>query len=82
MEFGVSKCEVLVLKRRRVVNLNSLVLPNGQMMRDIDERGYKYLGIVEIDKIKETDRKEKFARKCKRRLKLVFKSKLNCRKRY
>ena len=40
---------------------NGIALPNGQMMKAIDESGYKYLGIVELDKIKETDMKDKFA---------------------
>ena len=56
---------------------NGIALPNGQMMKAIDESGYKYLGIVELDKIKETDMKDKFASEYKRRLKLVLKSKLN-----
>ena len=38
-----------------------LVLPNGKIMREIDETGCKYLSIVGMDKIKETDMKEKFA---------------------
>lgn len=37
VEFGVSKCKVLVLNRGRAVNLNGLVLPNNQMMKEIDE---------------------------------------------
>ena len=41
MEFGVSKCKILVLNRERVVKLNGLVLLNSQMMRETDERGYK-----------------------------------------
>ena len=75
MKFGVSKCGGLVLKRGKVAKLNDLVLPNGKMMTETDERGYRYLGIVEMDKIKETDMKEKFAKKYKRRLKLILRSK-------
>ena len=52
---------------------NGLVLPNEQM-REIDERGYKYLGIVEMDKIKETEMKEKFPSEYKRRLKSLLKT--------
>lgn len=37
------------------------VLPNGKIMTEIDETGYKYLSIVRMDKIKETNMKEKFA---------------------
>ena len=62
MEFRVSKYRVLVMKRGKVVRLNGLVILLGQMMREIDERGYKYLGTAEMDKIKERNVKEKFAR--------------------
>lgn len=54
---------------------NGVALPNGQMMKGIDERGYKYLGILEMDKIKEADMKDQFASEYKRSLKLVLKSK-------
>ena len=77
MRFGLNKCGVLVLKRGKVVKQNGISLPNGLIMKDIDEIGYKYLGIVEFDKIKETEMKGKFAAEYKRRLKLVLKSKLN-----
>ena len=62
MEFRVSKYRVLVMKRGKVVRLNGLVILLGQMMREIDERGYKYLGTAEMDKIKERNVKETFAR--------------------
>ena len=77
MQFGLNKCGVLVLKRGKILKQDGITLPNGQMMKEIDESGYKYLGIVEIDKIKETEMKDKFASEYKRRLKLVLKSKLN-----
>lgn len=59
--------------------LNGVALPNGQMIKAIDESGYKYLDIVEMDKIKENDMKDKFASEYKRRLKLVSKPNLNSR---
>lgn len=36
------------------------------MVREIDKRRCKYLGIGEIDKIKQMDITEKFASECKR----------------
>lgn len=57
------------------MKLNGVALPNGQMTKGVDESGYKYLVIVEMDKIKETDMKDKFASKYERRLKLVITSK-------
>ena len=49
MEFGIKKCGVLVLKRGKVDKVKSrgLNLPNGKLMKTIDEERYKYLGILE-----------------------------------
>ena len=47
------------------------------IMRDIEEEGYKYLGILEVDMMREKEMKKRFVREYKRRLKLVLKSKLN-----
>ena len=46
-------------------------------MKEIDGHGYKYLGIVELDKLKERHMKDKLTSEYKRRFKLVLKSKLN-----
>ena len=37
-------------------------------MKDIDETGYTYLGILETDKIKEKEMKEKFSKEYLRQL--------------
>ena len=59
MELGLSKCGVLVLKKGKIVKLNGIALSNGQLMKEIDEHGYKYLGIVELDKLKERHMKDR-----------------------
>ena len=46
-------------------------------MRESEEEGYKYLGILEVDMMREKEMKKRFVREYKRRLKLVLKSKLN-----
>ena len=48
-------------------------------MKDIDETGYTYLGILETDKIKEKEIKEKFSKEYLQRLRLILRSKLNGR---
>ena len=48
-------------------------------MKDIDETGYTYLGILETDKIKEKEMKEKFSKEYLRRLRLMLSSKLSGR---
>ena len=44
MEFGIKKCGVLVLKHDKIVKMEGIVLPDWQVMREIDDSGYKYLG--------------------------------------
>ena len=54
-----------------------LSLPDGQVLKDIDDTGYKYLGILEHDKVKEKKMEDVFTAEFKRRIKLVLKSKLS-----
>ena len=64
MDFGIKKWGVLVLKWGKVDKVSSrgLNLTNGKLMKTIDEEGYKYLGILEYDKVKEKKMKTEFAR--------------------
>ena len=48
-------------------------------MKQARQEGYTYLGITELDKIKETEMKEKITKEYKRRQRLILKSKLNGR---
>ena len=77
MQFGIKKCGVLIMERGKVIRTDGIRLPDGQHMKDIDEIGYTYLGILETDKIKEKEMKEKFSREYMRRLRLILRSKLN-----
>ena len=77
MEFGLKKCAVIVLKRGKMVIFDGIQLPNEEVMKGIDEKGYTYLGIIEMDEIKEHEMKKKVITEYKRRLRLVLRSKLN-----
>ena len=79
MEFGIRKCGVLVLKRGKIVRCEGIELPNDEMIKEVGQEGYTYLGIVELDKVKENEMKEKTMKEYKRRLRLILKSKLNGR---
>ena len=52
-------------------------LSNGKLTKTIDEQGYKYLEILEYDKVKEKEMKTEFFREYKRRIRLILISKLN-----
>lgn len=75
MEFGLKKCGVLVMRNWMTLKMNGVTLSDGQVMKEADKTGYKYLGVIEMDKIKEQEMMDIFASECKRRLKLMFKSK-------
>jgi hypothetical protein len=77
MEFGIKKCGVLILKRGKIVRCDGIELPNDELIKEVEQDGYTYLGIVELDKVKEKEMKEKTIREYKRRLRLILKSKLN-----
>ncbi|XP_047488218.1 uncharacterized protein LOC125038695 [Penaeus chinensis] len=79
MEFGIKKCGVLVLKRGKIVRCEGIELPNDEIIKEVGQEGYTYLGIVELDKVKENEMKEKTMKEYKRRLRLILKSKLNGR---
>ena len=45
MEFGVSKCAILTMKRGRKVKSSGVLLPSGDKLGDSARIGYRYLGI-------------------------------------
>lgn len=77
MKFGVAKCGMLVLKCGKVVESEGIVLPGEDMVKMIDEEGYRYLGILEKDEILSQKMKEKIMGEYYRRLRLILKSRLN-----
>ena len=77
MEFGLSKCGVLIMKRGKVVESDGLCMPDGTVMRNIEEGGYKYLRILEADGIKHDEMKEQLKKEYIRSVRNVLKSKLN-----
>ena len=79
MEFDIKKCEVIIINKGRVKSADGIELPSGEKMKEIEEDGYKYLGILEYDRVKEQKMKDKFRNKYFRRAKLILKSKLNGR---
>ena len=77
MEFGVKKCAVVILKKGKLVKFDGIHLPNQEIMKEVDDNGYTYLGILGFDEINEHEMKNKVAADYERRLRLILKSKLN-----
>ena len=78
MKFEIKKCGVLVLKKGKVVSLDGAEIPtDGQIMKDVEEKGYEYLGVLEADSFKEKDMKDTFSKEYRGRLKLMLKLKVS-----
>ena len=75
--FGLNKCGVVILMKGKLVKFNGINLPNQVIMKEVDENGYTYLGILVLDEIKDHEMKNKIIVEHKRRLRLIWKSKLN-----
>ena len=53
MQFGVEKCGIIVMNRGKMVTSEVIRLANNESVKEVDDEGYKYLGILELEKIKE-----------------------------
>ena len=60
MESGIKKCDILVLKRGKVESSGGVEMPDGERIKEVKKNGYKYLGILECNKMKESKMKENF----------------------
>ena len=77
MECGIKKWGMVVMKRGQLRSAKKIVLPDGEMIRKVNKNGYKYLGILELDRIKVSEMKKKFGDEYLRRFRLMMKSRLN-----
>ena len=46
MQFGIKKCGVLIIERGKVIRAERIRLPDEQHIKDINETGFTYLGIL------------------------------------
>ena len=77
MAFGIEKCSFASIQRGKVTRTEGIQLLDGNNIKDIDEAGYEYLGIIEGEEIKHQEMKEKTRKEYIKRLKAILKSKLN-----
>ena len=78
MEFGISKCGILLTKRGKLAKIDGITIPTGEKIEEIDKDiGYKYLRILEVDDIKSSEIKSNIKKEYLRRLKLILKLSLN-----
>ena len=60
IEFGIEKCGVVVLKWGELCKSEGIHVINEQTIKEVDDEGYKYLGILELEKFKEREMKDRF----------------------
>ena len=77
MEFGLSKCAILELRRGNLVRTEEIDLGEEGTIKEADPTGYKYLGILQLDQILEKQMKNKVKNEYFRRVKKICRSKLN-----
>ena len=77
MSFGLDKCAVLEMRRGRQVGSSGIELPGDQHIGEIEEEGYKYLSILQLDQTLNTKMKGKIAFEYIRRVKKLCRSKRN-----
>ena len=77
MEFGLIKCGVVILKKGKLFQFHGIHLPKQEITKEVDENGYTYLGLLELDEIKEHQMEIRVTAEYNRRLRLILKSKLN-----
>ena len=53
------KCGIFTMKRGKVVRCVGIKLPTREVMKEVKKRRYSYLGIFELDKIKDNKKKKK-----------------------
>ena len=52
MKFGLQKCATIIMKRGKREEDDGVTLPDGEMMKDLGQDDYKYLGVLEANEIK------------------------------
>ena len=54
--------ELLVIKLGKIVNMEGILLQDGQEVKRIDDSGYKYIQILATDQLKEKETKDLFSK--------------------
>ena len=73
MEFGITNCSLTCIKRGKLSKAEELRLCSGKMINEVTEEGYKCLGILELNKVKEQEMKQEFRAEYLHGLKLIMK---------
>ena len=74
MDFGVTRCAKLAIRKGKAVATEGIKLPDGRGIKNLEKGDrYKYLGVLELDEVQCKDMKMKLTKEYFRRVR-----KLNC----
>ena len=79
MQFGLEKCATVNVSKGTKVKCSGIDLPTGEQIHELEDEGYKYLGILEADNILHTEMKNLVTKEYIRRVKKVLRSQLHGR---
>ena len=80
MEFGIEKYAMLVMKSGKRYLTDGMELSNQDKIRTLAENEtHKYLGILEVDNIKQVEMKDKIQKEYLTRTRKLLETKLSCR---
>ena len=58
MKFEMDKCALLMMERGKRVK-GGMELPSGEVMKEVDESGYKYFGVLQTEEVMDKEMKRK-----------------------
>ena len=77
MEFGLDKCASVKITKGNKAVFSGISLPNGDHIDGLEDEGYKYLGVLEGNKILHKEMKELVTKEYVWRVKKVLRSQLH-----
>ena len=77
MRFGIDKYVVLAMQRRKESECEGIITGSGEVIGEINNNGYKYLGIMERSDICKEQMKRSVKTEYFKRVRLALKSRLN-----
>ena len=76
MKFGIDKCASLRIEAGIKKESNGIELPNGEVISEVDNNGYRYLGVLQECDVKHREMKKLISAEYLKRIKAVARSKL------
>ena len=82
MEFGLDKCATATFFSGKLLKAKNITLDTTTIIKDLEpEESYKYLGVIEGDRIQHSYMRGKIRKECFRRVRSILGSELNARNR-